>query len=106
MIVYKKVTRDFKEFVLTLRVPVSACIISKEDHLQASAAEVVAAEDMDGKPSSHKVFYSLYDWNFTYKVGEKVESDICRTKGVYCFKSKVKAVTFMERIGDSAKRTV
>lgn len=96
MLVYKKVTRDFKEFVLTLRVPDSACIISKEEHLQASAVEVLAAEDMAGNPTPHETFYSLYDWTFKYKVGENVESDICRTRGIYCFKSKVKAVKFME----------
>lgn len=106
MIVYKKVTRDFKEFILTMKVPTSASLISKEDHLQASSVEIIAAEDMDGNKVPHEVFYSMYDWNFVYKVGARIDSDICRTKGIYCFRSKMKAVRFMERVDSSEQRKV
>lgn len=106
MIVFKKVHRDFKEFILTLRVPESALTITKGDDVQASSVEIISAEDLNGNPVPHDTFHSMWDWRFTYKVGTRVDSDICRTRGIYCFKSKPRAVKFMARSGDPVNRKV
>lgn len=92
-IAYKKVTRDFAEYILTLSIPADARTEPFGiDMMRTSAALVVSAESLDGRPVPHREFFSLYDWNFKYEV-DREASDL--KHGIYCCLSKADARNFM-----------
>lgn len=100
---YKKVTRDFHEYILTLGIPYDADVADASDcHgniVRTSDVIVLKAECLDGSPTKHDKFYSMYDWSFEYKIGKRIESPLGWTKGVFCFLCKSDAVRFMSRAG-------
>jgi hypothetical protein len=100
-IAYKKVTRDFKEFVLTLGIPYNAQVADASDcHgniVRTSDVVVLGAEHLDGTPAPQTKFYSMYDWNFVYNIGQQASSDLAVSKGIFCFLSKIDAKKFMNR---------
>lgn len=97
-IVFKKVTRDFKEFILTLAVHYNAEMTdATSGMLRADSAVVLKAETLAGDPVPHETFYSMYDWKFEYRVGRPVVSPLDKTKGIYCFTDKAQARMYMSR---------
>jgi hypothetical protein len=106
-IVYKKATRDFKEFVLTLAVPYDSKVeIGVESHggmARVSDVVVLKAETLSSQPAEKDTFYSLYDWGFQYKIGEKITSDMDSSKGIFCVTDKDQARRFMSRSEDKCK---
>lgn len=92
MIAYKKVTRDFRPFILTLEVPEQEAV----GMMRVTEAIVVSAETLEGSPTEHVHFYSLYDWNFSYRVGGSVRAEVTKHGGgIYCMISKEDARNFM-----------
>jgi hypothetical protein len=95
-ICYKKVTRDFKEFVLTLAIPYYASIeIGNESHggiARVSDVKILKAETLSGEAVDKDTFYSLYDWQF--------QADMASSKGIYCVTDVGQARRFMARKGD------
>lgn len=65
MTAYKKVTRGFREYVLTLDFPEESIIAVKHGAYRVGVADVLSAEAVDGSPACGQ-FCSLYDWNFIY----------------------------------------
>ena len=100
-IAYKKVTRDFKEFILELGIPYDANIADASDcHgniVRTDSVVVLKAETLTGEPSGFEKFYSMYDWNFEYKIGQKITSDLKTSKGIFCFLRKAEARRFMKK---------
>jgi len=78
-IAYKKVTRDFREYILELGIPYNAEVADASDcHgniVRTSTVMVLRAETLDGREAPHRKFYSMYDWNFEYKIGQKTTLD-------------------------------
>jgi hypothetical protein len=103
-ICYKKVTRDFKEFVLTLAIPYYASIeIGNESHggiARVSDVKILKAETLSGEAVDKDTFYSLYDWQFQYRIGEQIKADMASSKGIYCVTDVGQARRFMARKGD------
>lgn len=95
MITYKKVTNRFQEYILTLEVVGE--YVACGSAIRAERVFVKSAETKSGRPVEGNRFFSLYDWNFEYRVGQIAESDLKATKGIYCFTDKALAVAFMAR---------
>lgn len=96
-IAYKKVTRDFREFVLTLAIPYDAGLAPQGAAIRSDSVVVLGAEDVNGIPVKYDKFYSMYDWSFIYQIGNPAKSSLDTTKGIFCFASKDDARNFMTR---------
>ena len=96
MVGYKKVTRDFQEFILTLRI---LGPVTRDAHgmPRTSKALVLAAHRLDGSRTDHVLFYSLYDWGFTYLVGETASADLTGNGGIHFVPTVEAARRFMRR---------
>lgn len=99
---YKKVMRDFKEYILQASFDEDDVVFEDDKFVNVKKATCLSVLNFPhsgnaGLPTLQTKFYSLYDWNFVYNLGEEAKS--CG-RGIFLCRRLEDAQNFMKRAED------